>query len=383
MKNAPIALDYQASTPCSQEVVEAMEPYWNESWANPSSRQHRSGLQAAAAVSVARDQIAQALNVQPKQVIFTSGATEANNLSILGYARKNAKIVGKPGHLITVKTEHQAVLDPLKELEKEGFSLTKLDPNNDGIINESQLENALQNDTILVSIMTANNEIGVLQPIQKLAALCRNKKITFHSDAAQAFGNIHLDPNALGIDLLSISSHKIYGPKGIGALIKNESIQIEPLIFGGGQEEGLRSGTLPVPLIVGFAKAVEIALRDLENRQKKIKYLRDHMWLQLQSNLSNIQMNGCHEKRLSNNLNITISGVKGVALHRKLRPIIQCSSGSACSSGKASHVLLALGHTRKEAESSIRLSLGKDTSQKEIDLAIKVIIEVVNELRDE
>ncbi|HGY5539641.1 MAG TPA: cysteine desulfurase family protein [Prochlorococcus sp.] len=380
-QDSPLALDYQATTPCAQEVVEAMSAYWSEHWGNASSRQHRSGLTAAAAVSLAREQLASYMRITPEQVIFTSGATEANNLALLGHARAKAEQRGAPGHLITVATEHHAVLDPLRQLQKEGFRLTELQPCADGILAPEQLAEAFENDTLLVSVMVANNEIGVIQPLKELSELCRNQGVVLHSDAAQAFGHKHLDLDALGIKLMSLSGHKLYGPKGIGALVVNPEVPIKPLQWGGGQERGLRPGTIPVPLIVGFAKAAELAFKDLPSRQEKLSQLRNQLWDGLKERLPDLILNGSLEHRLPHNLNFTVPGVRGSSLHRQLRPLIACSSGSACSQGEPSHVLMALGRTSSEAEASLRLSLGRDTSAKDINQAVESIGNVVINLR--
>lgn len=360
-----------------------MQPYWQEQWGNPSSRQHRLGLTAAAAVSLARDQLAACLGIEPERVIFTSGATEANNLALLGHARAKAAERGSAGHLITISTEHHAVLDPLRHLQKEGFSLTELQPDGDGLIQPEQLEAAFSADTLLVSVMAANNEIGVLQPLNKLADLCRSRGIPLHCDGAQAFGNIPFEPDALGLDLISISGHKIYGPKGIGALVRRPELPIQPLQWGGGQEQGLRSGTLPVPLIVGLARAAELAMEDLNGRQQRLAGLRDQLWRGLREQLPDLILNGSAEQRLPHNLNITIPGVNGSRLQRGLRSELTCSSGSACSRGAPSHVLMALGRTTKEAEASLRLSLGRFSSAEQINRAVEAICNVVTKLRTE
>ncbi|CAE22219.1 NifS-like aminotransferase class-V [Prochlorococcus marinus str. MIT 9313] len=381
LKQSPLCLDYQATTPCAAEVVKAMAAYWSEDWGNASSRQHRSGLKAAAAVSLAREQLACHLRVTPQRVIFTSGATEANNLALVGHARARAEQRGAPGHLITLVTEHHAVLDPLRQLQKEGFRLTELQPRADGLLRPEQLAEAFENDTLLVSVMVANNETGVIQPLAELSELCRKRDVVLHSDAAQAFGHVHLDADALGLDLVSISGHKLYGPKGIGALVVRPEVPIKPLQWGGGQEQGLRPGTLPVPLIVGLAKAVELAMEDITSRQDKLCTLRNQLWDGLRERLPDLILNGSLEHRLPHNLNITIPGVRGSNLHQQLRPLIACSSGSACSQGAPSHVLMALGRTSAEAEASIRLSLGRNTSSEEITQAVESISNVVTDLR--
>ena len=372
----PLLLDFQATTPCAREVVEAMAPYWSEAWGNPSSRQHRLGLHASAAVNLARRQLAGSLGLAPERIVFTSGATEANNLALLGHARHWGS-----GHVISVSTEHHAVLDPLAQLRREGFRVTLLQPGADGLIDPARLREAITDDTRLVSVMTANNEIGVLQPMAELAAICRTEGITFHSDAAQAFGHIPFQPDELGLDLVSLSAHKLYGPKGIGALVVREGIELEPLQWGGGQESGLRAGTLPTALIVGFATAAELAMADLPQRQQRQKQLRDMLWADLQKRIPDLQRNGAEQPRLSHNLNVTVPGVNGTRLHRALRPHLACSSGSACSNGEPSHVLQALGLSRKEAEASLRLSLGRSTTSADVHTAVSCIGDAVDDLR--
>ena len=372
----PLLLDFQATTPCAREVVEAMAPYWSEAWGNPSSRQHRLGLHASAAVNLARRQLAGSLGLAPERIVFTSGATEANNLALLGHARHWGS-----GHVISVSTEHHAVLDPLAQLRREGFRVTLLQPGADGLIDPARLREAITDDTRLVSVMTANNEIGVLQPMAELAAICRTEGITFHSDAAQAFGHIPFQPDELGLDLVSLSAHKLYGPKGIGALVVREGIELEPLQWGGGQESGLRAGTLPTALIVGFATAAELAMADLPQRQQRLKQLRDRFWADLHKRIPDLQRNGAEQPRLSHNLNVTVPGVNGTRLHRALRPHLACSSGSACSNGEPSHVLQALGLSRKEAEASLRLSLGRSTTSADVHTAVSCIGDAVDDLR--
>ena len=352
-----------------------MAPYWSEEWGNPSSRQHRLGLTASAAVNLARRQIADALAITPERLVFTSGATEANNLALLGHARAQGS-----GHLISVATEHHAVLDPLHQLQREGFSVTLLAPGPDGLITPEQLEQAITPDTQLVSVMAANNEIGVLQPLMALAAVCRDHCITLHSDATQAFGHLPLGPDALGVDLMSLSAHKLYGPKGVGALVIRDGISLQPLQWGGGQEAGLRAGTLPTALIVGFAAAVQLALQDREQRHQRLKALRDQLWADLQRKIPGVRLNGALAPRLAHNLNISLPGVNGNRL-QALRPHLACSSGSACSNGTPSHVLQALGRSRTEAEASLRLSLGRDTTTVDIHQAVIAISDAVAALQ--
>ncbi len=358
-----------------------MAPYWAEHWGNSSSRHSLDGLNASAAVSVARDRLASFLGATPERLIFTSGATEANNLALLGHARASAMRRGGPGHLITLATEHRAVLDPLRRLQREGFTLTELLPGADGLLDMNQLIEAIQKDTILVSIMAGNNEIGVIQPLSEIGSICKANNITFHSDAAQSFGHIPLFPDSCGIKLLSLSAHKLYGPKGIGALLFCPDVAIEPIAWGGSQERSLRPGTVPVPLVVGFSKAAEFAFAEIIARGKKLKFLRNQLWDLLRVNVPNLMLNGSLEDRLPHNLNITIPGINGRKLLREIRPLISCSSGSACSMGEPSHVLQALGRTKEEARSSLRLSLGRDTTLDDVHKVVKVLVNSIEKLQ--
>ncbi|MCT0231370.1 cysteine desulfurase [Synechococcus sp. CS-1324] len=370
-------LDYQATTPCAPEVVEAMEPYWSELFANPSSRLHRPGLEAATAVEQAREQLAAQLGVTSGRLVFTSGATEANNLAIKGLAEARQHL-GR--HLITVATEHKAVLDTMRALERRGFSLTVLPVGRDGLLDLGDLVAAFRHDTILVSVMAANNEIGVLQPLAAIGSLCRASGVIFHCDAAQAFGHLPLVPDDLSIDLLSFSAHKFYGPKGIGALVVREGISLEPQQHGGGQEGGLRAGTLAVPLIVGMARAAALALADREEREERLGALRQRLLSGLRA-IDGVAVNGSLEQRLAHNLNVRIAGVDGNRLHSLLRRRLAVSGGSACSAGSPSHVLAALGLDRAAAAASVRFGLGRATTTAEIDQAIEVVADAVRELR--
>ncbi len=379
-QKALLDFDYQATTPCDPEVLAVMKPYWSELWGNPSNRQSRAGLCASAAVSLAREQIAAFLRIKPERLIFTSGATEANNLALLGHARARALELGRPGHLITVATEHHSVLDPLRQLQREGFRLTEIQPQPDGLLSTKQLIEAFQNDTILVSVMMANNEIGVLQPLDEFTKLCIERGVIFHTDAAQAFGQLHFNLDQICIDFLTISGHKIYGPKGIGALVLKENVPILPLQWGGGQELNLRPGTIPVALAVGLAKAAELAFNDLDSRYIRFCNLRNQFLDSLREKIPELKVNGSIKHRLPNNLNITIPGVRGNKLHRALRPLLNCSSGSACSNGEPSHVLRALGRSKEEAEASLRLSFGRSTTKDQVNNAVSLIANVVKEL---
>jgi cysteine desulfurase len=370
-------LDHQATTPCDPAVVAAMAPYGSERFANPASRLHRPGLEAAAAVDLARAQLAEPLGVRPEQVVFTSGATEANNLALKGLAEARR---GRGRHLVTVASEHRAVLDPLRHLAGRGFALTVLPVQPDGLLDPARLSEALRPDTVRVSVMAANNEIGVLQPLAEIGALCRARDIAFHCDGAQAFGQLELRPAELGIDLFSLSGHKLYGPKGIGALVLGEGVTLVPQQHGGSQEGGLRAGTLAVPLIVGLARASELAEADREERRQRLGILRDRLLAGLLP-LGGVGVNGSLQRRLAHNLNVTIEGVDGNRLHANLRRQLAVSGGSACSSGSPSHVLAALGRSPAEAAASIRFGLGRGTTEAEIDRAVATVTEAVSALR--
>ncbi len=380
MADPVIYLDHQATTPCEPAVVQAMAPWWSEQFANPASRSHRPGLLAAAAVEQARGQIATALGVEPAAVVFTSGATEANNLALKGLAEAELQAGGSRRHLLCLSTEHRAVLDPLRYLSRHGFELTELAVPASGLVDLEQLGQQLRPSTLLVSVMAANNEIGVLQPLGAIAELCRARGIRFHCDGAQAVGHIPLQPAELGIDLLSLSAHKLYGPKGIGALVVAPGVTLAPQLHGGSQEQGLRAGSLPVPLIVGLAKALELALADRPARAQRLEALRERLWQGLEG-LGGVHRNGAAAPRLAHNLNVWIEGVEGSALQRQLRPHLAISSGSACSQGEPSHVLQALGLSRQQASAALRFGLGRHTTAAEIDRAAERVREAVSALR--
>ncbi|KGF89239.1 MULTISPECIES: cysteine desulfurase family protein [Prochlorococcus] len=381
MLSTPILLDYQSSTPCSKDVVDSMKPFWSEIFSNPSSKSNLAGINASAILEASREKIEQNLFLNNKKVIFTSGATESNNLALLGFARNFYKKTGKYGHIITMKTEHKAVLEPLEKLKKEGFMVTEISPERDGLISEEKFIKNIREDTFMASVMLANNEIGVLQPIENISKICNSRGITFHSDFAQCLGYIELKGLLSNVNMITMSSHKIYGPKGIGLLLIDEEINLEPLIVGGGQEYGLRSGTLPLPLVVGFAKAIEIAVLNQKKNAEKLLLCRNNLLEGLLENNSGLLINGSIKKRLPHNLNLTILDLNGAKFHKLLKSKIICSSGSACSNGEPSHVLLALGRTFKEAESSIRLSIGLSTSSKDIKQAIHILTNTIKSLR--
>ncbi len=381
MLSTPILLDYQSSTPCSKDVVDSMKPFWSEIFSNPASKSNLAGINASAILEASREKIEQNLFLKNKKVIFTSGATESNNLALLGFARNYYKKTGNYGHIITLKTEHKAVLEPLNQLKKEGFMVTEIYPEKDGLISEEQFKKNIREDTFLVSFMLANNEIGVIQPIESISKICKSREIIFHSDFAQCLGYIELDNLLSDVNMITMSSHKIYGPKGIGLLLIDEEINLEPLIVGGGQEYGLRSGTLPLPLVVGFAKAIEIAVLNQKNNAEKLLLYRNNLLKGLLENNSGLLINGSIEKRLPHNLNLTVMDLNGAKFHKLLKSKIICSSGSACSNGEPSHVLLALGRSFKEAESSIRLSIGLSTNSHDIKQAIQILTHTIKSLR--
>ncbi|WP_353929619.1 IscS subfamily cysteine desulfurase [Okeanomitos corallinicola TIOX110] len=382
MSNRPIYLDCHATTPVDERVLNAMIPYFTEKFGNAASISHVYGWESEAAVKQTRGILATAINANPEEIVFTSGATEANNLAIKGVAEA---YFSKGQHIVTIATEHKAVLDPCEYLKGLGFEITILPVNKDGLIDLEQLEKALRDDTILVSVMAANNEIGVLQPLAEIGKICREKEILFHTDAAQAIGKIPLDVEALNIDLMSLTAHKVYGPKGVGALYvrrRNPRVKLAAQQHGGGHERGMRSGTLYTPQIVGFGKAVEIAIAEQETENQRLTELRERLWQQL-SKVEGIYLNGHPQKRLAGNLNISVEGVDGAALSLGLQPIVAVSSGSACSSNHVapSYVLTALGHPEKLAYASVRFGLGRFNTVEEIDKVAQHFITTVNSLQ--
>ncbi|MBD2181097.1 IscS subfamily cysteine desulfurase [Planktothrix sp. FACHB-1355] len=382
MSPRPIYLDNHATTPLDESVLAAMLPYFTEHFGNPASNSHVYGWEAESAVKQARQILADAINATPEEIVFTSGATEANNLAVKGIAEAYFQ---KGRHLITVQTEHNAVLDPCQYLESLGFEVTYLPVQKDGLIDLTELEKAFRPDTILVSVMAANNEIGVLQPIAEIGAMCRDRQILFHTDAAQAIGKVPLDVEAMKIDLMSLTAHKIYGPKGIGALYvrrRNPRVKLAPQQHGGGHERGMRSGTLYVPQIAGFAKAVELAIAEMPSETERLTALRQRLWENL-TPLGVIFLNGHPTKRLPGNLNISVEGVDGSALSLGLQPIVAVSSGSACTSAKTapSHVLTALGRSPELAYASIRFGIGRFNTADDIDKVVNHAIATIRSLR--
>jgi cysteine desulfurase len=378
----PIYLDCQATTPCDPRVVEAMKPYFSEEFGNPASRTHAYGWRSAEAVEHARAQVARAIGAGPREVVFTSGATEANNLVLFGVARASRE---RGDHVVVCRTEHKSILDPCRVLEKEGFEVTEVPVARSGRIAPKALGKALRDTTVLVSVMHANNEIGVLQPLEEIGAQVRERGIPFHTDAAQSVGKVPVDVRALGVDLLSLSGHKLYGPKGVGALYvrrRQPRIEMRPLLFGGGHERGVRSGTLPVPLCVGLGAACEIAAEVREAETIQIRALREQLMNHLMKNLEAVELNGDPENRLPGNLNLTFRGLEASALMLAI-PDLALSSGSACTSAtpEPSHVLRALGLTSEEALASIRIGIGRFTTEEEIGLAAARIVAGVRRLR--
>lgn len=387
----PIYMDHAATTPCDPRVVEAMLPYFTEKFGNPGSRNHSFGWEAEAAVDRAREQVASILGADEKEIIFTSGATEGNNLAIKGAATMYEKApagspAGTRGHIVTTLIEHKAVLDPCKRLQKEGFDVTFVEPPRDGIYTADLIRAALRPDTILVSVMWANNEIGTINAIREIGALCKDRGILFHTDATQYAGKLPVDVERDNVDLLTMSGHKIYGPKGVGAMYirrRKPRVRLTSLVDGGGQERGFRSGTLNVTGIVGLGKACEIAKAEMDEDARRLASLRARLEQTITSQLDHCAINGHREKRLPHIANISFGFVEGESLMMAVKEIA-CSSGSACTSAslEPSYVLKGLGVGDELAHSSLRLSLGKWTTQEEIDFAAAKIVANVRKLRE-
>jgi len=377
-----VYLDNNATTPVDPRVLEAMLPFFKENFGNAASRNHRFGWVADQAVEKAREQVAQVVGATGKAIVWTSGSTEGNNLAIQGVAGMYAD---KGKHLITCRIEHKAVIDPFKYLESKGYEVTWLEPDPKGRVSVDQVRAAMRPDTILVSMMFANNEIGTINPIAEIGALCKERDVLFHTDATQAFGKVLIDVEAMGVDLLSMSGHKIYGPKGVGALYvrrRKPRVRLQPLLHGGGHERGMRSGTLNVPGIVGLGTAAEIALQDMPKESVRIGRLRDRLWAGLSEHLTDIHRNGDPEHSLPNTLNVSFLYVEGESLMMGFSDIA-VSSGSACTSAslEPSYVLKGLGLGDDIAHSSIRFSLGRFTTEEEIDYTIDQVVKCVNHLR--
>jgi cysteine desulfurase len=377
----PIYLDYQATTPLDPRVLEVMMPYFTHKFGNPHSRSHSYGWEAEEAVEKARGQVAKLIGADEKEVIFTSGATESNNLAIKGVAEFYKD---RRNHIVTTVTEHKCVLDSCRHLEQQGFVVTYLPVQKNGLVDLEQLREAVTDKTVVVSIMAVNNEIGVIQPLAEIGKICREKKAFFHTDAAQAAGKIPLDVEAMNIDLMSISGHKIYGPKGIGALYvrRKPRVRLVAMINGGGQERGFRSGTLPTPLCVGLGEAAEICLKEMDGEARRLAKLRERMLKGLQDKLSEIYVNGDLEHRIPGNLNISFAYVEGESLMMGIKGL-SVSSGSACTSAslEPSYVLRALGVEEELAHTSLRIGLGRFTTEQEVDTAVDELVRHVNKLR--
>lgn len=384
MMSRPIYLDHHATTPLDPAVLAAMMPYLTEKFGNASSRTHRYGWEAEEAVHTAREQVAALINARPEEIIFTSGATESDNLALKGIARAYRS---KGTHIITATTEHKAILDSCKALEAEGFAVTYVPVDRQGFVNPDDIRKAITPHTILISVMYVNSEIGTIAPLAEISAIAHEHGVPFHSDAVQGVGKIPCDVNALQVDLLSISGHKIYGPKGVGALYirktRPKRLRLQPLIDGGGQERGWRSGTLNVPGIVGLGKACAVAQQLWPEESQRLLELRQRLYNSLTSRLDDIVLNGPLEQRLPGNLNMSFAYVQSESLLMSLKDTVALSAGSACSSGshEPSYVLKAIGVDDTMASASIRFGLGRGTTEAEIDTVIAAVVEKVERLR--
>lgn len=377
----PIYMDYSATTPVDPRVAEVMIPYLTEKFGNPASRSHSFGWTADEAVERARAQVAALVNADPKEIVWTSGATESNNLALKGAANFYAD---KGKHIVTVKTEHKAILDTVRELERQGFSATYLDPEPNGLLDLEKLKAALRPDTVIVSVMYVNNEIGVIQDIAAIGEMCRERGILFHVDAAQATGKVDIDLQKLKVDLMSFSAHKTYGPKGIGALYvrRKPRVRLEAQMHGGGHERGFRSGTLATHQIVGMGEAFRLAKEEMVTENERIRMLRDRLWAGL-SSMEEVYLNGDMDNRVPHNLNVSFNFVEGESLIMAVKDIA-VSSGSACTSAslEPSYVLRALGRNDELAHSSIRFTVGRFTTVEEVDYTIKLLHDKIGKLRE-
>jgi len=378
----PIYLDHHSTTPCDPRVVDAMAPYWTREFGNAASRTHAFGWRAEEAVEAAREEVARLIGADPREIVFTSGATESNNLALLGVARANRE---RGDHIISCQTEHRSVLDPLAALEQEGFRVTRLAVDAEGLVDVDDLRAALDGRTILVSVMHVNNEIGVVQPLPEIARVTREHGALFHTDAAQSVGKLRVDVDRLGVDLLSLTAHKLYGPKGMGALYvrrRRPVLRVAPILYGGGHERGMRSGTLPVALCVGLGRACQIAGQEWETDAKRVLLLRDRLWQRLSTELDEVWLNGHPENRVAGNLNLSFIGVEAQALLVAL-PEVALSSGSACTSAQPqpSHVIRALGRGGARALGAVRFGIGRANTEAEIDAVAELLVEQVERLR--
>ncbi len=378
----PVYMDYQATTPMDPRVLEKMIPYFTEKFGNPHSRSHAYGWESEAATDLAREQVAELIGATEKEIIFTSGATESNNIAIKGVAHFYKD---KKNHIITPVTEHKCVLDSCRHLEQEGFEVTYLPVKPNGLIDLEVLKAAIKENTLLISVMAINNEIGVIQPLKEIGAICRERGIFFHTDAAQAFGKIPLNVDEMNIDLMSISGHKCYGPKGIGALYvrRRPRVRLEALFSGGGQERGFRSGTLPTPLVVGLGEAARIAKLEMGKDSEHVKRLSDKFLKAIMDEMKDVFMNGDREQRYPGNINLSFAYVEGESMIMAIKDLA-VSSGSACTSAslEPSYVLRALGVNEELAHTSIRFGIGRFTTEEEIDFAIKTVKGSIDKLRE-
>ena len=375
-----IYLDYAATTPVDPQVAKTMSPYFTKKFANPASL-YTLGLDAKEALEKSRISIAEKINAQPEEIIFTGSATESNNLALKGFCLANKN---RGNHIIISALEHDCVLASAAWLEKQGFKTTFINPEKNGVINPAKIESAIRHETILVSVMAVNNEIGIIQPIAEIGKICRDKNICFHTDAAQAFGKIPLDVKAANIDLMTLSSHKIYGPKGVGCLFIRKGVKIEPILHGGGQEFGLRSGTVNVAGIVGFAKAAEIAIENMGSEKQRITALSNKLIDGIKGTISDVELNGAPLLKVPNIVNLRFARIEGESLLVRLDIAgAEISTGSACSSPKLkpSHVLLGCGLPPEQAHGSIRFSIGRFTTEEEIDKVLTVLPGIVESLR--
>ncbi|XP_043713477.1 cysteine desulfurase, mitochondrial-like [Telopea speciosissima] len=378
----PLYLDVQATSPVDPRVMDAMLPFYLSRYGNPHSRTHLYGWESDLAVEKARTQVAALINASPKEIVFTSGATESNNISVKGLMHFYKD---KKRHVITTQTEHKCVLDSCRHLQQEGFEVTYLPVGSDGIIDLDLLRSAIRPDTGLVSVMTVNNEIGVIQPMEEIGQICKERNVPFHTDAAQALGKIPLDVEKMNVSLMSLSGHKIYGPKGVGALYirRRPRIRVEPQMNGGGQERGIRSGTVPTPLVVGMGAACEVAMKEMEYDDKRISALHRRLLEGINSKLDGVVVNGSSERRYAGNVNLSFAYVEGESLLMGLKEVA-VSSGSACTSAslEPSYVLRALGVEEDMAHTSIRYGIGRFTTEAEIDRAVELTVRQVEKLRE-
>lgn len=383
MVKTPIYFDNHATTPLDPRVLEAMMPYLTNTFGNSASRNHSFGWAAEDAVETAREEVASLLGAHPKEIIWTSGATESDNLAIKGIAHFYQE---RGKHIITSKIEHKAVIDACRALEVEGFEVTYLTPNRDGLITVEQVESAMRDDTILVSLMHVNNELGVVNPIKEIGALTRSRKVFFHCDAVQSLGRIPFNVDEMNVDLVAISGHKLYGPKGVGALYvrRKPRVRLAPIIHGGGHERGFRSGTLNVPGIVGFGKACALAEAEMLEEDKRVLALRERLHQKITTALSDVYLNGSAEHRVAGNLNLSFAYVEGESLLMAINKDVAVSSGSACTSAslEPSYVLRALGVGDELAHSSIRFGLGRFSTEEEVDYVADLVINAVTRLRE-